>query len=101
VTNATTRTLTDQVEQANSSSQAPVAFIHGLWLLPSSWDRSFAVFEEAGFAPVTPRWPDDPATVAEAKTHPEVFAHKDVGQVADQFAEVICELVNGRKHRMG
>jgi non-heme chloroperoxidase len=89
VASSTARTLTDQVEQANSSGQTPVVFIHGLWLLPSSWDRWAAVFEEAGFAPVTPGWPDDPATVAEANAHPEVFAHKKVGQVADHFAQVI------------
>ena len=89
MTNSTARTLTDQIEQANSSGQTPVVFIHGLWLLPSSWDRWAAVFEEAGFAPVTPGWPDDPATVAEANAHPEVFAHKTVGHVADHFAEVI------------
>ena len=28
-----------QVEQANASGRTPVVFIHGLWLLPSSWDR--------------------------------------------------------------
>jgi non-heme chloroperoxidase len=94
VTNATARTLTDQVEQANSSNQTPVVFIHGLWLLPSSWDRWATVFEEAGFVPVTPGWPDDPETVAEANAHPEVFAHKTVGQVADHFADVIGRLKN-------
>jgi pimeloyl-ACP methyl ester carboxylesterase len=67
-------------------------FIHGLWLLPSSWDRWAALFEEAGYAPLTPRWPDDPATVAEANAHPEAFAGKTVGQVADHFADVIGQL---------
>jgi non-heme chloroperoxidase len=28
-----------QVERANASSATPVVFVHGLWLLPSSWDR--------------------------------------------------------------
>jgi non-heme chloroperoxidase len=92
VTNATARTLADEVDQANSSDQTPVVFIHGLWLLPSSWDRWAAVFEAAGYAAMTPGWPDDPETVAEAKAHPEVFAHKTVGQVADHIAEVIGQL---------
>jgi non-heme chloroperoxidase len=87
--NSTARTEADQLEQANASGRTPVVFIHGLWLLPSSWDRWAAVFEKAGLAPVTPGWPDDPATVAEAKAHPEVFAHKTIGEVADHFAEVI------------
>ena len=81
-----------QIEQANSSGQTPVVFIHGLWLLPSSWDRWAAVFEQAGYAPLTPGWPDDPATVEEANAHPEVFANKTIGQVADHYAAVIGKL---------
>ena len=81
-----------QVEQANSSGRTPVVFIHGLWLLPSSWDRWAAVFEEAGYAPLTPGWPDDPETVEEAKEHPEVFANKTIGQVADHYASIIEKL---------
>jgi pimeloyl-ACP methyl ester carboxylesterase len=67
-------------------------FIHGLWLLPSSWDRWARVFEDAGYSTLTPGWPDDPQTVEEAKEHPEVFAHKTIGQVADSYAEVIGHL---------
>jgi non-heme chloroperoxidase len=67
-------------------------FIHGLWLLPSSWDRRATVFEEAGYVALTAGWPDDPETVAEAKEHPDVFAHKTVGQIADHFCDVIAML---------
>jgi non-heme chloroperoxidase len=82
----------EQVQRANESGLQPVVFIHGLWLLPSSWDRWAAVFEEAGYAALSPGWPDDPDTVEEANAHPEVFAHKTVGQVADHFADVIGRL---------
>lgn len=86
-------TITDheaaRIREANATGRTPVVFIHGLWLLPSSWDRWATVFEEAGYAPLTPGWPDDPRTVDEAKKHPEVFAHKTIRQVADHFAEVI------------
>jgi pimeloyl-ACP methyl ester carboxylesterase len=81
-----------QVQQANASRRQPVVFIHGLWLLPSSWDRWAAVFEGAGYTALTPGWPDDPETVEEAKAHPEVFAHKTVKQVADHFADLIGNL---------
>ena len=74
-----------QVDRANATGRQPVVFVHGLWLLPSSWDRWATVFEEAGYTPLTPGWPDDPETVDEANAHPEVFAHKTVGQVADHF----------------
>src|SRR3954467_6044561 len=83
---------TEQVERANASGLQPVVFMHGLWLLPSSWDRWAAVFEEAGYTALTPSWPDDPETVEEANEHPEVFAGKTVGQVADHYAEVIGRL---------
>jgi pimeloyl-ACP methyl ester carboxylesterase len=82
----------DQIDRANASGLQPVVFIHGLWLLPSSWDRWATVFEEAGFTALSPGWPDDPETVEEANANPEVFAHKTVGQVADHFAEAIGRL---------
>jgi pimeloyl-ACP methyl ester carboxylesterase len=79
----------DQVRAANATGLTPVVFVHGLWLLPSSWDRWATVFADAGYAPLTPGWPDDPETVAEANANPEVFAGKTVGQVADHFDAVI------------
>ena len=89
---ATTTPEEQAIERANASGRPPVVFIHGLWLLPSSWDRWAAVFEEAGYTALTPGWPDDPETVEQAKAHPEVFAHKTVGQVADHFSGVIGKL---------
>src|ERR687892_894421 len=88
-TMTTSERETRQIEQANASGRTPVVFIHGLWLLPSSWDRWADLFEDAGYAAVTPSWPDDPETVAEARAHPEVFAGKTLGEVADHTAEVI------------
>src|SRR3954452_8627414 len=82
----------DQVERANASGKTPVVLIHGLWLLPSSWDRWAELFEEAGYAAVAPSWPDDPETVDEAREHPEVFAGKTLGEVADHVADVIHAL---------
>jgi non-heme chloroperoxidase len=85
-------TTDEQVERANASGRTPVVFIHGLWLLPSSWDRWAAMFDEAGYAPLTPGWPDDPDTVEEANANPDVFAHKTIGDVADHYGEVIGKL---------
>jgi pimeloyl-ACP methyl ester carboxylesterase len=81
-----------QVGAANDSGRVPVVFIHGLWLLASSWDPWKALFEEAGFATVAPQWPDDPESVAEANAHPGTFAHKSVGQIANHMDEVIRAL---------
>ncbi len=86
-------TITDheaeQIANANATGRTPVVFIHGLWLLPSSWDRWAAAFEQEGYAALTPSWPDDPDTVQEARAHPQVFAEKTIGQVAAHLDEVL------------
>jgi pimeloyl-ACP methyl ester carboxylesterase len=91
-----TSTLTarevEQVAAANDSGRSPVVFIHGLWLLGSSWQPWRRLFEEKGYTTVAVDWPDDPASYAEAHAHPEAFAKKSVGQVADHVAEVIAGL---------
>jgi non-heme chloroperoxidase len=79
----------DQVKAANDSGRIPVVFVHGLWLLPNSWDRWRTMFEEAGYATLAPGWPDDPNTVEDANRHPEVLAHKSIGQIADHVEDVI------------
>jgi pimeloyl-ACP methyl ester carboxylesterase len=81
-----------QVARANAAGLTPVVFVHGLWLLPSSWDRWAELFESAGYVALTPGWPDDPQTAAEADEHPEVFAHKSIGQIADHFAAIAGSL---------
>jgi non-heme chloroperoxidase len=83
---------TGQIQRANATGRTPVMFVHGLWLVPSSWDRRAALFEEAGYVALTPGWPDDPETTAQAREHPEVFAGKPIGQVADHFAAIAGSL---------
>lgn len=87
-----TRQELDEVERANASGKQPIVFVHGLWLLDSSWDRWAALFEEAGYVAVTPGWPDDPQTVAEARANPDVFANKSVGDVAAYQQQIIEKL---------
>jgi pimeloyl-ACP methyl ester carboxylesterase len=78
-----------QIERANATTATPVVFIHGLWLLPSSWDAWATLFEEAGYVALTPDWPDDPRTVEGARAEPEVLAKKTLKQVADHTTEVV------------
>jgi pimeloyl-ACP methyl ester carboxylesterase len=85
-------TTEEQIDRANETRRPPVVFVHGLWLLPSSWDRWAAAFEAEGYVALTPGWPDDPNTVGEAREHPEVFANKTIGEVADHFGDVITKL---------
>jgi pimeloyl-ACP methyl ester carboxylesterase len=81
-----------EIEVANASDTTPVVFVHGLWLLPSSWDRWVDFFTQAGYAPLTPDWPDDPETVEAARANPDVLAKKTLKQVADHTADVIGKL---------
>ena len=81
-----------EIEAANASGNTPVVFIHGLWLLPSSWANWADFFKQAGYAPLTPDWPDDPATVEEARANPDVLAKKTLKQVADHTTEIINAL---------
>jgi non-heme chloroperoxidase len=91
-----TSTITDaeraQIERANASTATPVVFIHGLWLLPSSWDNWAELFEKAGYVALTPDWPDDPESVEVARAEPEALANKTLKQVADHTTEVISAL---------
>ncbi|THG32628.1 alpha/beta hydrolase [Glaciibacter flavus] len=96
MTDAETPTLADwelaEIERANESGLPPVLFVHGLWLLSSSWQPWRDLFEEAGYITLAPGWPDDPATVAEAREHPEAFAKKMVQQVTDHYIAAISKL---------
>lgn len=89
-------TITDheamQVHRANASGLQPVVFVHGLWLLPSSWDRWAAMFEDAGYVALAPGWPGDPDDVEEANENPQVFANKTVGQVAQHVEQIVRSL---------
>ena len=82
----------DEVAAANATGKQPVVFVHGLWLLPSSWDRWAKLFDDAGYVSVLPHWPDDPETVAEANADPNVFAGKGIGEIADHLEAVVAKL---------
>jgi non-heme chloroperoxidase len=81
-----------EIKGANASGSTPVVFIHGLWLLPGSWASWADFFKQAGYAPLTPDWPDDPETVEQARANPDVLAGKTVKQVADHTTEIIHAL---------
>ncbi|TMR06909.1 alpha/beta hydrolase [Actinomadura soli] len=81
-----------EIEAANASHNTPVVLIHGLWLLPSSWANWVAFFKQAGYAPLTPDWPDDPETVEAARANPGVLAKKSLKQIADHTTEIVNAL---------
>src|ERR687894_1930694 len=81
-----------EIEAANASGNTPVVLIHGLWLLPSSWANWVDFFKQAGYAPLTPDWPDDPETIEAARAEPEVLARKTLEQIAGHTTEIIRAL---------
>jgi non-heme chloroperoxidase len=81
-----------EIDRANASGLQPVVFVHGLWLLASSWDRWRVFFEEQGYITLAPGWPDDPETVGEANADPEVFASKRLKQITQHYGEAIQQL---------
>jgi pimeloyl-ACP methyl ester carboxylesterase len=81
-----------EVERANASGKPTVVFVHGLWLLPSSWDLWREYFEIRGYSTIAPGWPNDPATVGDGRLRPQLFARKSIGDVTDHIAEVITLL---------
>ena len=96
MTDAATSNLTDwelqEIDRVNESGLTPVTFVHGLWLLSSSWQNWRDFFEEHGYATIAPGWPDDPATLVDAYKNPDVFAHKMVQEVTDHYLAAIARL---------
>jgi len=89
--NITSREATE-IEAANASGKPTVVFIHGLWLLASSWNNWVDYFDKAGFATVALDWPGDPETVAQAHANPNTMAKKSITEVADRCQSVIEKL---------
>ena len=81
-----------EIDRANTQGKQPVVFVHGLYLLSSSWDPWRALFEEQGYTTLAPGWPDDPQTVAEANDDPEVFARKRIKQTTQHYAQAVQQL---------
>lgn len=81
-----------EIERANASNRTPVVFVHGLWLLSSSWDRWRGMFEEAGFTTVAPGWPNDPQSIDEARANPDAFASAMVQEVTAHYLDAVSRL---------
>lgn len=84
-----------EVAAANESGRQPVVFVHGLWLLASSWDPWKQLFEGKGYATIAVDWPGDQPSYDEAHRNKDSLAGTSVSDVADHVAEVIAGL--GRK----
>ncbi len=69
---------------------APVLFIHGLWLHARSWDTWVDHFKRAGYDDASaPGWPGDPDSVEEARNAPDSIADHGIDDVVAHFAAII------------
>ena len=84
-----TRTEQADIDRANRTGRQPVVFVHGLWLLPNSWDSWRTLFEEQGFVTLAPGWPDDPATVEDARRDPSVYSRTRVSSQPRYSASMV------------
>jgi alpha-beta hydrolase superfamily lysophospholipase len=75
-----------------TAAPTPVVFVHGLWLHASSWQPWVELFRGHGYEPVAPGWPNEPATVAEAREHPELVANISIDEATEHFADVVAGL---------
>lgn len=81
-----------EVAAANASGRQSVVFVHGLWLLASSWDAWKQLFDSKGYAAVAVDWPGDQPSVEAARAQQDSLAGTSVADVADHVAEVIAGL---------
>ena len=81
-----------EVTRANDSGLKPIVFVHGLWMLGSSWQPWRDLFEDNGYTTIAPGWPDDPSSVAAGRENPSAFAGKTIKQVTDHYDEIIQTL---------
>jgi alpha-beta hydrolase superfamily lysophospholipase len=75
-----------------TEGRTPVVFIHGLWLHATSWQPWVDLFREQGYDPVAPGWPNEPATVEEARAAPDLVANIGIDDATDHFASIIAAL---------
>ncbi|SFQ65483.1 Lysophospholipase, alpha-beta hydrolase superfamily [Roseivivax halotolerans] len=83
-----------EIDAANASGRQPVLFVHGLWLLASSWQPWTEMVAAAGYAPVCADWPGDPITPDAARANPQALAGTSIGTILSHL-----EALAGALHR--
>lgn len=82
----------DEIRRAEAAGRPVVVFVHGLWMLPSSWAAWRHRFEVQGYATIAPDWPADPDSVEAARADPQAMALNSIASVTAHHAAVIRAL---------
>ncbi|MEV1317561.1 alpha/beta hydrolase [Micromonospora arborensis] len=75
-----------------AATGTPVVFVHGMFLHAASWASWVELFRTAGYGPVNPGWPGEPATVAEARHEPDRVAGIGIDDIVAHYAQIIGTL---------
>ena len=82
----------------NTSTEAPIVLIHGLWMTPKSWDTWADRFRAAGHQVIVPGWPGiDDRSVADIRRNPEPLKGIGLTQIADYYEGIIRALPQKRQ----
>src|SRR3989442_13211166 len=76
------------------TARPPAFFIHGLWLHAQSWKNWIELFRATGYEPIAPSWPGIPATVEQARAHPEGIGGPGIIDVTDHYAGMTHSLAS-------
>jgi pimeloyl-ACP methyl ester carboxylesterase len=74
------------------TTRTPVVFIPGLWMHAESWAPWAERFRAAEYEPIAESWPGCPATIAEARAHPEGMIGQGIAEIANHYAGIIASL---------
>jgi len=82
----------DAIERANATQRRAVVLLHGLWLLPNSWDRWAERFAQGGYTPLMPGWPEEGHRDPAASDDSQLIGGIRVEAVAQHYAHIIMAL---------
>lgn len=82
----------DEICRAEAMGTPVVVFVHGLWLLASSWEPWRELFESRGYATIATDWPADPPMVEQARSAPAAMAGNSLADITSHVASVLSML---------
>lgn len=74
------------------TAQAPVIFIHGLWIHSSSWQPWMELYRSAGYDASAPGWPGDAVDVMRTRADPTSVSGRGIDEITAHYATLIDDL---------
>ena len=77
---------------AETTTRAPVVFVHGLWLHAESWGEWLEFFRAKGYETYAAAWPGDAENTEKTRLNANALAGYGVREIADHIASRISAL---------